>query len=377
VLFRSGLKGVPVAGVRYFHVNNTQSTLLQTNERGETVNAMDYDPFGAAQLRSGNDDFRRKYTGLELDSTGLYYCQSRYYSPLLGSFLTPDSQLGAGEDRSGAFNRYAYVLNDPISFRDPSGHGFFGDIKNFFTNTLPQWFSQHWKEILTYTVDVALLAGGIALAFVPGLQGVAAFAVGVAVGGLVGAGLGGLAYNISTSVKGEEVSFADWGIQVGIGGAAGAIAGGFAGVGELAASSLNLAARSALNFAVRAGVDAVGGVVSGLASQLMGNAIAGASLTTDLGFAALVGGATGVLGSLVNTGGQAWLSRSAKSLDGLDGLMDGVRKASYNLSGGTLQLEVQGIRQVVAITVGGTLGTAACYSLSYLHAEQLLFPGMA
>ncbi|NVJ27415.1 VCBS repeat-containing protein [Myxococcus sp. AM011] len=372
-----GQTGVPAPGTRYFHVNNTRSTTLVTDERGQVASAMDYDPFGTPRLRSGSDDFRRKYSGLELDSTGLYYASSRYYSPLLGGFITADTQLGAPEDHMGAYNRYAYVLNDPMTLIDPSGFGLFGSIKNFFTNTLPDWFSKNWEQIVSYAVDIALIAGGIALSFVPGMQGVAAFAVGMAVGGLVGAGLGGLAYNISTNATGKEFSWADWGAQVGIGAAAGAIAGGFSAVGELAATGLNLASRSLLNVGLRAGTDLIGGVVSGMASQVIGNAVAGAPLGADLTFAAVFGGAAGALGSVVASGGKAALSRVARSLDDLDGLADGLRRASYNVAGGpTMQLEMEGMRKLVALTLGGTFGTSLGYTFSYLHAEQFLLPGM-
>ncbi|WP_228565863.1 hypothetical protein, partial [Myxococcus sp. CA010] len=194
---------------------------------------------------------------------------------------------------------------------------------------------------------------------------------------LVGAGLGGLAYNISTSATGKEFSWAGWGTQVGIGAAAGAIAGGFSAAGELAATGLSLATRSMMNIGLRAGVDLIGGVVSGLASQMIGNAVAGAPLGADLTFAAIFGGAAGALGSVVASGGKAALSRVARSLDDLDGLADGLRRTTYNVAGGpTMQLEIEGMRKLVAITLGGTFGTAFGYTLSYLHAEQYLLPGM-
>ncbi|MCP3100017.1 FG-GAP-like repeat-containing protein [Myxococcus sp. K15C18031901] len=373
-----GPPGVPTPGTRYFHVNHTRSTTLVTNEQGRLASALDYDPFGTPRLRSGADDFRHKYTGLELDSTGLYHASSRYYSPLLGGFITADTQLGAGEERPGAFNRYAYVLNDPLTLIDPSGFGLFGSIKNFFTNTLPNWVSRNWEEIVSYAVDIALIAGGIALSFVPGLQGVAALAVGVAVGGLVGAGLGGLAYNISTSATGKEFSWGDWGTQVGIGAAAGAIGGGFSAAGELAAVGLNLANKTLLNIGLRAGVDLVGGVVSGVSSQLIGNAVAGAALGSDLAFAAVFGGVGGAIGSLVSSGSKAALSRVSNSIDEVEAIPSWVRRQAYNVSGSldAVPFDVDGMRQVVTLTLGGTFGTSLGYTLSYLHAEQFFLPGM-
>jgi RHS repeat-associated protein len=52
--------------------------------------------------------------------TGLQYLHARYYDPLLGRFLSPDTWNPTlpGVD----INRYAYSLNDPINLSDPLGH---------------------------------------------------------------------------------------------------------------------------------------------------------------------------------------------------------------------------------------------------------------
>ncbi len=52
---------------------------------------------------------------------GIYDRNARWYSPSLRRFLSADSLLpGAGNPQ--AFNRYAYALNNPIRYTDPSGH---------------------------------------------------------------------------------------------------------------------------------------------------------------------------------------------------------------------------------------------------------------
>jgi RHS repeat-associated protein len=57
------------------------------------------------------------FTGqMRLPEIGLDYYKARYYDPSIGRFLTPDP---AGTIDSP--NLYAYVLNDPINFTDPSG----------------------------------------------------------------------------------------------------------------------------------------------------------------------------------------------------------------------------------------------------------------
>jgi len=44
----------------------------------------------------------------------------RIYSPSLGRMLSPDPVTFAPEDAQG-YNRYSYVLNNPLKNTDPSG----------------------------------------------------------------------------------------------------------------------------------------------------------------------------------------------------------------------------------------------------------------
>ena len=69
---------------------------------------------GADQLNSG----RFQYTGqMWLPEIGLYYDKARLYSPTLGRFMQTDPIEYDGDGP----NLYAYVLNDPVNYSDPSG----------------------------------------------------------------------------------------------------------------------------------------------------------------------------------------------------------------------------------------------------------------
>jgi len=46
---------------------------------------------------------------------------ARYYSPVLGRFISPDS-LVPDPTSSGGFNRYRYARNNPLNLVDPTGH---------------------------------------------------------------------------------------------------------------------------------------------------------------------------------------------------------------------------------------------------------------
>jgi len=69
------------------------------------------------------DNVRQQFTGYERDGeTGLDYAQARYFSSTQGRFISPDPLLASGQPAEPqSWNRYAYVLNNPLMFVDPFG----------------------------------------------------------------------------------------------------------------------------------------------------------------------------------------------------------------------------------------------------------------
>jgi RHS repeat-associated protein len=66
----------------------------------------------------------RGFTGHEhLDEFGLINMNGRVYDPMLGMFISPDNFVQA-PDFTQNFNRYAYCLNNPLMYTDPTGEAF-------------------------------------------------------------------------------------------------------------------------------------------------------------------------------------------------------------------------------------------------------------
>jgi RHS repeat-associated protein len=95
------------------------STTLLVNESGLEVERTEYYPYG--EVQSGGLE-KYGFTGQENDAdTELMYYGARYYSPEYRVFVQPDTMLPDPYNPQ-ALNRYAYTLNNPVKYNDPTGH---------------------------------------------------------------------------------------------------------------------------------------------------------------------------------------------------------------------------------------------------------------
>ena len=109
------LKQTIGATTSYFLQDHLGSTVGLVDQAGSITSQTSYDSFGNA---SSSMPTRYGYTGRELDDyTGLMYYRARFYDSQIGRFISEDP-LGF---KGGDINLYAYVENDPLNWRDPSG----------------------------------------------------------------------------------------------------------------------------------------------------------------------------------------------------------------------------------------------------------------
>jgi RHS repeat-associated protein len=114
-------------GLHHFHLDHLGSPRIITDSNGTTLAQHLYFPFGEEATNPGQDAEALKFTGHErdeLDAGGttadLDYMHARYFSAQLGRFLSFDP-VGGTELNPQTWNRYSYVLGNPLKYIDPDG----------------------------------------------------------------------------------------------------------------------------------------------------------------------------------------------------------------------------------------------------------------
>ena len=114
-----------------------------------------YAPFGENYAETGTTD--RFFSGQMQDTAstfgGIYDFMFRKYSPVQGRWLSPDpAGMGAADPNDPqTWNRYAYVINGPLSFVDTLGLACYGFEKREFKTCAPFMnngvnFGSNWNE---------------------------------------------------------------------------------------------------------------------------------------------------------------------------------------------------------------------------------------
>jgi RHS repeat-associated protein len=111
------------SGLAYLrHKDWLGSSRLATTWAHAVYSKEAYAPFGEPYNEAGTTD--RSFTGQDQNTTsGIYDYMFRRYDPTAGRWLSPDPAGWAVVDQNNpqSFNRYAYVMNDPLSFVDLLG----------------------------------------------------------------------------------------------------------------------------------------------------------------------------------------------------------------------------------------------------------------
>ena len=108
-------------GTYYHYVSDNQGSvrliLTDTINDRRIRNYYCYDAFGESVISHEDVHNRFRFNGEQYDPvTSQYYLRARYYNPVIGRFTQEDTYYGDG------LNLYEYCRNNPMLYRDPSGH---------------------------------------------------------------------------------------------------------------------------------------------------------------------------------------------------------------------------------------------------------------
>jgi RHS repeat-associated protein len=131
VVYRNGrlLAAIDTSGTKHFTLDHLGSPRLITNADRSAWAYHAYWAYGQ-ELDTTSDTERMKFTGHERDLQGttattddLDYMHARYYNPTIGRFLSVDpvTEVKKALRAPQMWNRYAYVVNNPLKFLDPAG----------------------------------------------------------------------------------------------------------------------------------------------------------------------------------------------------------------------------------------------------------------
>jgi len=148
------------------------------NTANELVASYTYNAWGECTIGTNVDGVATlnpfRYRGYYYDTeTGFYYLQTRYYDPEICRFISADDPEILGDLASvvGQLNLYAYCLNNPVMFTDPSGcitldtiFDVMGLIWSFidFIDT-PSWENLGWVVLDLVCLAVPILTGSYAI----------------------------------------------------------------------------------------------------------------------------------------------------------------------------------------------------------------------
>jgi RHS repeat-associated protein len=176
------LVGMNLNGTDYFYEFNAQGDVIGiVNTSATKVVSYVYDSWGKVLSTTGSlastveakNPFR--YRGYRYDAeTGLYYLQSRYYSPSWGRFLNADAVIGK-PGQLLASNMFAYCYNNPVNLSDPDGEtpiqaafaAIFAIAGWYFGDYVAKSLG-YYSGTMYWTVRSAVAFGGVALGWFAG-----------------------------------------------------------------------------------------------------------------------------------------------------------------------------------------------------------------
>jgi len=117
------------------------STSVAANFDGSLYSRQGYKPWGETRFVVGQTPTGYQFTGQYNETgLGLYFYNARFYDAALGRFVQADT-IVPEPGNPNAFDRFAYVQNNPLKYIDPTGYFTEDEIISFFG-------IETWEDVL-------------------------------------------------------------------------------------------------------------------------------------------------------------------------------------------------------------------------------------
>lgn len=153
-------------GIRHFHLDHLGTPRLISDSLGTQKAYHVYYPYGEEVTAIGQDSIRTKFTGHERDFANpagqgddLDYMHARFHNPIVGRFWSIDPEEGRARFPQ-SWNRYTYVLGNPLTLVDPDGRQ---EVQPYYNIISINIRPSDTLPFATATAADTLLFGGIGL----------------------------------------------------------------------------------------------------------------------------------------------------------------------------------------------------------------------
>ncbi len=106
--------------VSYIYGDQLGSVSAVADASGNLISEALYHPWGTTRYAQGASPTDYGYTG-QMKEGDIYFYNARWYDPQLGRFMQADTFVPTVQGTQ-AWDRFAYVNNNPMRYSDPSGH---------------------------------------------------------------------------------------------------------------------------------------------------------------------------------------------------------------------------------------------------------------
>jgi RHS repeat-associated protein len=143
----------------YFHTDHLGSIDAITNDKAAILARFDFDPFGNRTTLYGFSTISdHGFTGHEhLPDVGLINMNGRIYDPVTARFLSADPSIQSPGNLQ-SYNRYSYVMNNPLAYTDPSGYSWFSHFMHSTLGKIITAAAVVVASVVTYGAATSVMA---------------------------------------------------------------------------------------------------------------------------------------------------------------------------------------------------------------------------